>query len=92
VEYVHSFKQDTPFFRGLSKKKILGSHCKKCHYKYATPRAQCMYCGGETEWFDSGRRASIHGRCYFCGRRVLKDVPFTLILVEFKGVNTVSFT
>jgi uncharacterized OB-fold protein len=67
VEYVHSFKQDTPFFHGLSKKKILGSHCRKCKYKYATPRTRCMYCGGETEWFELPAEGRIHSWtvCYF---------------------------
>jgi uncharacterized OB-fold protein len=26
--------------------------------------------------------------CYFAAEEFLKDVPFTLILVEFKGVDT----
>src|ERR1051325_9867092 len=32
VDYLHSYKQDTPFFHGLAKRKLLGSHCPKCHY------------------------------------------------------------
>ena len=52
VDYIHSYKQDTPFFHGLQKRKLLGSHCGKCDYRYATPRSHCMYCGGKTEWFE----------------------------------------
>src|SRR3989454_12821969 len=48
-DYIHSYKQDTPFFHGLAKRKLLGSHCPKCDYKFATPRVHCMYCGGATE-------------------------------------------
>ena len=33
VDYVHSYKQDTPFFHGLSKRKLMGSHCKKCYQR-----------------------------------------------------------
>jgi uncharacterized OB-fold protein len=90
IDYVHSFKQDTPFFHGLSKKKLLGSHCKKCRYKYATPRSHCMYCGSATEWFELPTDCRIHSWtvCYFAAEEFLKDVPFTLVLVEFAGVDT----
>jgi uncharacterized OB-fold protein len=49
-----------------------------------------MYCGGETEWFELPAEGRIHSWtvCYFAAEEFLKDVPFTLILVEFKGVNT----
>src|SRR5262249_13061379 len=90
IQYVHSFKQDTPFFHGLAKKKILGSHCPKCNYKYATPRTRCMYCGGETQWFELPPEGRVHSWtvCYFAAEEFLKDVPFTLVLVEFDGVDT----
>jgi uncharacterized protein len=90
INYVHSYKQDTPFFHGLSKKKLLGSHCRKCRYKYATPRTHCMYCGGATEWFELPTEGRIHSWtvCYFAAEEFLKDVPFTLALVEFDGVDT----
>src|SRR5213596_2198871 len=52
VDYIHSYKQDTPFFHGLSHGKLLGSHCPQCNYRYATPRSHCMYCGGKTQWFE----------------------------------------
>ncbi len=90
INYVHSYKQDTPFFHGLSKKKLLGSHCRKCRYKYATPRSHCMYCGGATEWFELPATGRIHSWtvCYFAAEEFLQEVPFTLVLVEFNGVET----
>ena len=90
VDYVHSYKQDTPFFHGLAKRKLMGSHCKKCKYCYATPRSHCMYCGGKTEWFDLPIEGRVHSWtvCYFAAEEFLKEVPFTLVLVEFAGVNT----
>ena len=90
VDYVHSYKQDTPFFHGLAKHKLLGSHCAKCHYRYATPRSHCMYCGGKTEWFELPKEGRVHSWtvCYFAAQEFLKDVPFTLVLVEFDGVDT----
>ena len=80
ADYVHSYKQDTPFFHGLAQGKLLGSHCPKCVYTFATPRVRCMYCGGPTQWSE----LPTQGRA----QEFLKDVPFTLVLVEFDGVDT----
>ncbi len=90
VDYVHSYKQDTPFFHGLAKRKLLGSVCTHCNYRYATPRSHCMYCGGKTEWFELPAEGRVHSwtTCYFAAQEFLKDVPFTLVLVEFEGVDT----
>jgi uncharacterized OB-fold protein len=90
VDYVHSYKQDTPFFHGLAKHKLLGSHCTKCGYKFATPRVRCMYCGGATLWFELPTAGRVHSWtvCYFAAQEFLKEVPFTLVLVEFDGVDT----
>src|SRR5258708_1731189 len=90
VDYIHSYKQDTPFFHGLAKRKLMGSHCARCNYRYATPRSHCMYCGGKTEWFELPSEGRVHSWtvCYFAAQEFLKEVPFTLTLVEFEGVNT----
>jgi len=90
VDYIHSYKQDTPFFHGLAKRKLMGSHCARCNYRYATPRSHCMYCGGRTEWFELANEGRVHSWtvCYFAAQEFLKDVPFTLVLVEFEGVDT----
>ncbi len=90
VDYVHSYKQDTPFFHGLAQRKLLGSHCARCHYRYATPRVHCMYCGAKTEWFELPTEGRVHSWtvCYFAAQEFLKEVPFTLVLVEFDGVDT----
>jgi len=90
VDYIHSYKQDTPFFHALAKRKLLGSHCLKCNYKFATPRVHCMYCGGATEWFELPAAGRVHSWtvCYFAAQEFLKEVPFMLVLVEFDGVDT----
>jgi len=90
IDYVHSYKQDTPFFHGLARRKLLGSHCARCAYKYATPRTHCMYCGGATEWFELPKEGRVHSWtvCYYAAQEFLKEVPFTLVLVEFDGVDT----
>lgn len=90
IDYLHSYAQDSPFFAGLAKKKLMGSRCKSCGYRYATPRSHCMECGAATEWFELPLKGRIHTytTCYFGGEAFLKETPFTLIMVEFDGVDT----
>jgi hypothetical protein len=90
VDYVHSYAQDSPFFAGLSQKKLLGSKCSGCGYVYATPRSHCMRCGDPTEWHELPQEGRVHTftTCYFGGEAFLDETPFTLILVEFDGVDT----
>ncbi len=90
IDYHHSYAQDSPFFVGLSKKKLLGSRCTGCGYIYATPRSHCMECGAATEWHDLPLTGRVHTftTCYFGGEAFLNETPFTLILVEFDGVDS----
>jgi uncharacterized OB-fold protein len=90
IDYIHSYAQDSPFFVGLSQGKLLGSACTRCRTTYATPRAHCMECGAKTGWIELPREGKIHTftTCYFGGEAFLKETPFTLILVEFKGINS----
>ncbi|MCL5265225.1 MAG: Zn-ribbon domain-containing OB-fold protein [Chloroflexi bacterium] len=90
MNYIHSYAQDSPFFAGLSKGKLMGSKCTACGYKYATPRSHCMECGAKTEWMELPLEGKVHTftTCYFGSEEFLDQTPFTLILVEFEGVNT----
>jgi hypothetical protein len=90
IDYLHSYAQDSPFFAGLANKKLLGSHCGACEITYATPRSHCMECGAETEWVELPQQGRVHTftTCYFGGEAFLKETPFTLILVEFDGVDS----
>lgn len=90
IDYLHSYAQDSPFFAGLARGKLLGTACSHCHYKFATPRAHCMECGAKTQWFELPLEGEIHTftTCYFGSEAFLKETPFTLILVEFPAVNT----
>jgi uncharacterized OB-fold protein len=90
VDYVHSYAQDSPFFAGLSAKKLLGSRCTACGYTYATPRSHCMECGAATEWHELPQEGTVHTftTCYYGGEAFLDETPFTLVLVEFEGVDT----
>lgn len=90
IRYIHSYAEDSPFFLALAEGKLLGSECKSCHYRYATPRSHCMNCGHETRWFELPLEGKVHSwtTCYFGSEEFLKETPFNLAMVEFKGVDT----
>jgi len=90
IDYVHSYAQDTPFFAALAEQRLLGSRCPACDYVYATPRGHCMRCGGPNEWHELPLQGRVHSHttCYFGGEAFLDETPFTLVLVEFEGVDT----
>jgi uncharacterized OB-fold protein len=90
IDYLHSYAQDSPFFAGLANKQLLGSRCEGCGITYATPRSYCMECGAPTEWTELPQEGRVHTftTCYFGGEAFLEETPFTLILVEFDGVDT----
>lgn len=90
IDYIHSYAQDSPFFAGLASGKLLGSRCPACNYVFATPRAHCMRCGGETQWHQLPTRGRVHTftTCYYASEFFMKETPYTLILVEFDGADT----
>ena len=52
IVYLHSYAQDSPWFAGLTNKKILANRDPESGYTYAQPRGHDMYSGEETEWID----------------------------------------
>ncbi|TLY21355.1 MAG: Zn-ribbon domain-containing OB-fold protein [Nitrospirae bacterium] len=90
IDYLHSYAEDSPFFIGLTKGKLLGSRCTACGYTYSTPRAHCMECGEPTIWHQLPLTGRIHTftTCHYGGEAFLKETPFTLILVEFADADT----
>jgi len=91
IVYLHSYAQDSPWFAGLSNKKILANKDPESGYTYATPRGHDMYTGAETDWIDiTERKATVHAFtvCYFGSEAFLDETPFVLVQVEFEGVNT----
>ena len=90
ADYLHSYAQDTPFFAGLANKRLLGTRCDACKYGYATPKTHCMLCGGKTRWVELPQKGRVHSwtTCYFGGQEFLSETPFNLVLVEFKGFDT----
>lgn len=90
IDYIHSYAEDSPFFAGLAQGKLMASECTKCHYRFATPRASCMECGGRTRWIELPLQGRVHTwtTCHFGSEAFLKETPFNLALIEFEGVNT----
>lgn len=89
IEYVRSYGQDSPFFLGLRERKLLGSECKACRYRWATPRGHCMFCGKETTWFKLPHCGTVHAFtvCRFGSEAFLDETPFALAYIEFEDVQ-----
>ena len=95
ITYLHSYAQDSPWFAGLTQKKLLANQDPEGGYTYANPRGHDMYTGGETIWIDfTDRPAKIHAFtvCHFGSEEFLPETPFILALIEFEGVNTLLLT
>ncbi|OQX61818.1 MAG: hypothetical protein B5M51_07105 [Anaerolinea sp. 4484_236] len=91
ITYLHSYAQDSPWFAGLTNKKLLASQDVETGYTYATPRGHDMYTGAETNWIDiTDRHAEVHAFtvCHFGSEEFLAETPFVLIQVEFEGVDS----
>lgn len=90
IDYHHSYGELSPFFEGLTKKKLMGTRCKPCRKTYATPRTHCMECGKVCRWVQLPSEGVIHTwtTCYYGSEEFLKETPYHLILVQFPGVDT----
>lgn len=91
ITYLHSYGQDSPWFAGLSNRRLLASQEPDSGYTYANPRGHDMYSGQETRWIDiTDRPARVHAFtvCHFGSEEFLPETPFILSLIEFEGVNT----
>jgi hypothetical protein len=95
ITYLHSYGQDSPWFAGVTNKRLLASQDPESGYTYATPRGHDMYSGEETSWIDiTERTAMVHAFtvCYFGSEEFLPETPFVLALVEYDGVDTLFLT
>jgi uncharacterized protein len=95
ITYLHSYGQDSPWFAGLTNKRLLASQEPDTGYAYANPRGHDMYSGAETNWIDiTEREAHVHAFtvCYFGSEEFLPETPFVLALIEIEGVNTLLLT
>jgi uncharacterized OB-fold protein len=95
ITYLHSYGQDSPWFAGVTNRRLLGTRDAGSGYVYATPRGHDMYSGKETEWVDiTALPARVHAFtvCHFGSEEFLPDCPFVLALVEYEGANTLFLT
>ncbi|GBE20810.1 hypothetical protein BMS3Bbin01_00149 [bacterium BMS3Bbin01] len=95
ITYLHSYGQDSPWFAGVTNKKLLASRDPETGYTYATPRGHDMYTGEETEWIDiTDRKASVHAFtvCYFGSEEFLPETPYVLALIQYEDVDTLFLT
>lgn len=95
ITYLHSYGQDSPWFAGVTNKKLLASQDPVSGYTYATPRGHDMYSGEETNWIDiTDRKAKVHAFtvCYFGSEEFLPETPFVLALIQYEGVDTLFLT
>ena len=95
ITYLHSYAQDSPWFAGLTQKRLLANQDPSGNYTYANPRGHDMFSGDETNWIDiTDREAEIHAFtvCHFGSEEFLPETPFILALIEFEGVNTLLLT
>jgi len=95
ITYLHSYGQDSPWFAGLTNRRLLASRDPESGYTYATPRGHDMTSGLRTDWIDiTHLPAHVHAFtvCYFGSQEFLPETPFILALVEFEGVDTLLLT
>ena len=91
ITYLHSYGQDSPWFAGLSNRRLLANQAPGSGYTYAMPRGHDAYSGEETVWIDiTDRPANVHAFtvCYFGSQEFLPETPYVLAMIEFEGVNT----
>ena len=95
ITYLHSYAQDSPWFAGLTQKRLLANQDPQSGYTYANPRGHDMFSGEGTQWIDiTEREARIHAFtvCHFGSEEFLPETPFILALIEFEDVNTLLLT
>ena len=95
ITYLHSYGQDSPWFAGLTNRRLLASQEPGTGYTYANPRGHDMYTGRPTQWIDiTDRNARVHAFtvCLFGSEEFLSETPYILGLIEFDGVNTLLLT
>lgn len=98
ILYRHSFGEVSPFFEGLSRKRLLGTVCRNREKHkngkdllFLPPRADCPECMTEVkEWVDltdADIRIYTFTTAYFAGETFLNKVPFTLINIDVQGYD-----
>jgi uncharacterized OB-fold protein len=57
--YRMSYGGQSPFFRGLENRKLIGGKCPQCGFVWLPMRPVCSHCYAETELLDLGDHAEL---------------------------------
>lgn len=89
--YRYSYGQQSRFFQELrTRRRLLGSRCRKCRRVYFPPRAACSECYAATEW----REVSPHGvvvsstTSWYTTSEFFHHVPYAMAYVRPVDADT----
>lgn len=97
ITHYHSYGGLTPFFKGLSEGKLLGTLCESCRWFggglaiWLPPRVHCPDCWSEMSWVEiNAKDAKVysHSMANYSGEGFKLSTPCPLISVEIPGVCT----
>ncbi len=91
--HYHSYGGLSPFFKELTKGRLLGTECKNCDNTglWLPPRLDCPDCWGKMEWrgIDTkGAKVYTYSVTNYPGAGFKATVPCPLISLEIPGVCT----
>ena len=95
ITYLHSYGQDSPWFAGLTNKRLLASATRRADTPTPTRAATiCTPARRPSGSTSPTVPAKVHAFtvCYFGSEEFLPETPFVLALIEFEGVNTLLLT
>ncbi len=93
--HYHSYGGNTPFFKGLTEGKLLGTKCGEEECKdtgiWLPPRVDCPDCWNKTRWVDidiSEAKVYTYSTTNYPGALFKLTTPCPLISLEIPGVCT----
>jgi uncharacterized protein len=99
--HIHTYGGETPFFKGLSEGKLLGSKCTngKCDASkddaFLPPRVYCPDCLEKMEWVDVANQSAkiyTHITVQYPGAFNKLTLPCHLISVKVEGTCTIMMS
>lgn len=95
ITHHHTYGLLTPFFKGLTEGKLLGTKCTNpdCteNSVWLPPRADCPDCYARTEWLEVPTEGKIYAYTMldYSGIGIEMETPYWQIDVEIEGVDTI---
>lgn len=90
IDYIHSYGEYSQYFVGLSKGRILATHCAQCQKTWLPPRVNCPCGNNDTTWVDAPLQGRVHtfSVARFGPEEFAHEMPYVLAYIEFDGVDT----